>query len=192
MAATILETAVERKPPPGNHPGRGNLACVTHAHRKDTIRPIIGPVCDKSCRMRRPEPGWPGARHIPRRAWVVPSVRRLLVHAIGLPSRHRILDLGAQDLAGKHEMLSCRPAGEPRAFPARKRLVHNNGIGHAAHNAARRHCRPNGRCPCGWSPATRADLRPFSGRTAGPAGYAPALRGPWPAASVDYNNRDRQ
>ena len=37
MAATILETAVERKPPPGNHPGRGNLACVTHAHRKDTI-----------------------------------------------------------------------------------------------------------------------------------------------------------
>ena len=37
MAATILETAVERKPPPGNHPGRGNLACVTHAHRKDTF-----------------------------------------------------------------------------------------------------------------------------------------------------------
>ena len=70
------------------------------------------------------------------------------VCATGRPSRPRAFGLSAtHDLSAPLRDACCRPAGEPCAFLAHKRLAHNNWTA----------CR----CPCRWPAATRPDLRPL-------------------------------
>ena len=52
----------------------------------------------------------------------------------------------AEKRAEATEDTSGRPADEPCAFLAHKRLAHDNWMGHAVHNAVCRHCRPDGWC----------------------------------------------
>ena len=86
-------------------------------------------------------------------------VRWPSVCATGRPSRPRAFGLSAlfvPPLPLRHDR--GHPAGEPCAFPAHKRLAHNNWTAY--------------RCPCRWPAATRPDPTP-------PAGSSPSLRSPW-------------